>query len=374
MEGPHDRRSEAARPAPAGAAPSDAKNSSPAATADQAAHPDQHPALAPSRAGTPVTPAEAAPAAHPSRKWLLLAGVVVGLAVAGYFLVPWIILIFTTVSTDDAYVNSHVTFLAPRVGGQVKKVFVDDNYRVKAGDLLVQLDKEPYEVQVAINQAAVTSAEADLVAAQAQVRALVAQARSNRFKLEHAIEDVNTQLANLRASVATLSSKKATLELARANLKRGDELAPTGGISKEDLDQRRQTVKVDEAAVEQAAQAVYAIRVGLGLPANPGPGHDLAEAPPDLDQNFSTVRQALADLLQSAAQFGYLITTWDATPKQAVADFYKQDPKGNLDRIYARIIPIAPAVKQAEAKLLQARSDLDQAKLNLRYCDVVSDI
>jgi membrane fusion protein (multidrug efflux system) len=311
---------------------------------------------------------------HPWRKWLLLAVAVAGLAAGAYFLVPWIILTLNTVSTDDAYVNSHVTFLAPRVGGQVKKVFVDDNYRVKAGDLLVQLDKEPYQVQVEIKQAAVTSAEADLVAAQAQVRALVAQARANRFKLEHAIEDVNTQLANLRANVATLSSRKATLELARANLKRGEELAPSGGISKEDLDQRRQTVKVDEAAVEQALQAVYAIRVGLGLPANPGPGHDLAEAPPDLDQNFSAVRQALADLLQSAAQFGYLITTWDATPKQVVADFYKQDPKGNLDRIYARIIPIAPAVKQAEAKLLQARSDLDQAKLNLRYCDVVSDI
>jgi membrane fusion protein, multidrug efflux system len=377
VEGPHDRRSEAApeaRPAPAGAAPNEAKNSAPATTADQAAHADQHAAPAPGRAGTPVHAAEAAPAAHPLRKWLLLAGGVAGLAVAAYFLVPWLILVLTTVSTDDAYVNSHVTFLAPRVGGQVKKVFVDDNYRVKAGDLLVQLDKEPFEVQVAIKQAAVTLAAADLVAAQAQVRALVAQARANRFKLEHAIEDVNTQLANLRANVATLSSRRATLELARANLKRGEELAPTGGISKEDLDQRRQTVKVDEAAVEQALQAVYAIRVGLGLPANPGPGHDLAEAPPDLDQNFSTVRQALADLLQSAAQFGYLITTWNATPKQAVADFYRQDPKGNLDRIYAHFISTAPAVKQAEAKLLEARSDLDQAKLNLRYCDIVSDI
>jgi membrane fusion protein (multidrug efflux system) len=254
------------------------------------------------------------------------------------------------------------------------KVFVDDNYRVKKGDLLVQLDKEPYDVQVAIRQAAVTSAEADLVAAQAQVRAQVAQARANRFKLEHAMEDVNTQVANLRASVATLSSRRATLELARANLKRGQDLAPSGGVSKEDLDQRRQTVKVDEAAVEQALQAVYAIRVGLGLPANPGPGHDLAEAPADLDQNFSTVRQALADLMQSAAQFGYLITTWNGTPKQVVADFYKQDPKGNLDRIYAHFISTAPAIKQAEARLLQARSNLDQAKLNLRYCDVVSDI
>ena len=38
-------------------------------------------------------------------------------------------------------------------------------------------------------------------------------------------------------------------------------------------------------------------------------------------------------------------------------------------------LPIyAPAVKQAEAKLLQARRDLEQAELNLRYCDIVSEI
>jgi membrane fusion protein, multidrug efflux system len=384
MESMDDRRSETgseAKPSRSEAGPAEVKRGSPLTPADRAAPTDQH-AVAIAE-GAPPAQRGAVPRAeersltserHTWRKWLLLAGAVVGLAMAGYFLVPWIVSWLNTESTDDAYVNGHVTFVAPRVGGQVKKVFVDDNYHVKAGDLLVQLDKEPYQVQVQLKQAAVASAEADVVAAQAQVRAQVAQARANRFKLEHAIEDVNTQLANLRADVATLNSKKATLELARANLKRGEELAPSGGISKEDLDQRRQTVKVDEAAVEQALQAVYAIRVGLGLPANPGPGHDLAEAPPDLDQNFSAVRQALADLLQSAAQFGYLITRWDATPKQAIADFYKQDPKGNLDRIYAHIIPNAPAIKQAEAKLLEARSDLDQAKLNLRYCDIVSDI
>ena len=37
-------------------------------------------------------------------------------------------------------------------------------------------------------------------------------------------------------------------------------------------------------------------------------------------------------------------------------------------------MPEAPAVRQAEAKLLQARRDLAQAELNLRYCDVVSEI
>src|SRR5262249_12147320 len=156
----------------------------------------------------------------------------------------------------------------PRVAGQVKRVLIDDNIRVKQGAVLVELDKEPYQVQLEISKAAVATAEADLAAANARVRGLVGRARANRVKLAHAIEDGNNQTPNRRAQVATLNSRKATLELARANLKRGEELAPKG-ISKEDLDQRRQTVKVDEAAVEQALQQVYAIRVGLGLAAQP---------------------------------------------------------------------------------------------------------
>jgi membrane fusion protein (multidrug efflux system) len=299
---------------------------------------------------------------------------VVGLAIAGYFLVPWLRTAVNTISTDDAYVNGHVTFVAPRVAGQVTRVLVDDNYRVKRGDVLVQLDKEPFQVQLAIKKAAVTTAEADLAAANARVRSQLGQARANRFKLEHAIEDVHTQVANLGAAVATLNSRKATLDLAEANLKRGEELAPGGGISKEELDQRRQTVKVDKAAVDQALQQVYSLRAGLGLPTLPAKGEDLTAVPPDLDQNFSAVREALGALIQSAAQFGYTPSSWDVTPKEAITRFYKQDPEGNLDRIYAQIIPRAPAVKQAEAKLLQARSDLAQAELDLRYTDVVSEI
>jgi membrane fusion protein (multidrug efflux system) len=305
---------------------------------------------------------------------LLSAGGIIVLGLVAYFLVPWITTALNTVSTDDAYVNGHVTFVAPRVAGQVARVLVDDNYRVKKGDLLVHLDEEPFRVQVDIKKAAVVAAERDLVAANARVRGLVAQARSNRYKLEHTIEEVNNQVANLHAAVASLNSKKATLELAQANLKRGEELAPSGGVSKEELDQRRENVKIAQAAVDQALQSVYAMRVSLGLPAEPGPGHDLADTPPDLDQNFSAVKQALGTLFQSVAEVGYFPSSWNATPKQAIQDFYKQDPQGNLDRIYARIIREAPAIKQAEAKLLQAQRDLDQALLNLRYCKIVSEI
>jgi membrane fusion protein, multidrug efflux system len=311
---------------------------------------------------------------HRWRRWLFNLAILAGLVVAVYFLYPVVETMLNTVSTDDAYVNGHVTFVAPRVSGQVSRVLVDDNYRVKKGDLLVQLDKEPFADQVAVKQAAVVAAEADLVAAQAEVRGLVAQVRANRFQLEHAIEDVHTQTANLRANIATLKSREAALELARANLKRGEELLPSGGISKEDLDQRRETVKVDVAQVEQALQAVYATRVYLGLPAQTPKGHDLSEVPDDLDQNFSSVRQALGQAIHSVALLGYAPPSWDLTPKQALEVFLKQDPQGDLNRIYTTLIPQAPAIKQAESKLLQARSELDVAKLNLRYCDVASEI
>jgi len=39
-----------------------------------------------------------------------------------------------------------------------------------------------------------------------------------------------------------------------------------------------------------------------------------------------------------------------------VADFYKRDPEGDIDRIYAQLLKDAPGVKQAEAKLAQAKA------------------
>ena len=219
------------------------------------------------------------------------------------------------------------------------------------------------------------AAETDLAAAQAQVRGQVAQARANRYKLEHAIEDVDNQIANLHASVATLDSRKATLQLARANLKRGEKLlAEQDHQSRRSRPAQRNRSRSRKRASNRPCRRSTRFASAWACPAEPPQGHDLSEVPPDLDQNFSTVRQALGELLQSAAQFGYFPTSWTATPKEAIAAFYKQDPEGDLNRIYARLIPQAPAIKQAEAKLLQAQRDLDQAELNLRYCDIVSEI
>jgi membrane fusion protein, multidrug efflux system len=288
--------------------------------------------------------------------------------------IPRLLHALNTVSTDDAYVNGYVTFVAPRVSGQVARVLVDDNYRVKKGDVLVELDPEPFQVQVAIKQAAVDTAQANLVLAQATVRGLVGQARSQRFKLARAIEDVDNQIALIRARIATWEQSKATLVLAQAEFDRAERLLATKVVSAEEYDQRREALDVAKAQVTQTLENVLQARVALGLPAKPPAGTSLADVPADLDQTFSSVRQAQADLLQSAAQLGIAPSSYNLTPKQMLDEFYRRDPTGDLDRIFAAVIKSAPTLKQAETNLMQAQRDLDQAKLNLRYCTVVAEI
>jgi membrane fusion protein (multidrug efflux system) len=326
---------------------------------------------------SPPTAANAGQKHRPTRRVVLGVIAAVILVVGIYYGVPVLQKMLSTVSTDDAYVNGHVTSVAARVPGQVTQVFVDDNYRVRKGSLLVQLDKEPYRIQVALKKATYENAEANLLVAFDEVHGTVAQARSNRFKLQHAIEDVDNQVALLRADIATLETRRATLARAKSDYERAVELRKTpGAIAPQDVDQRREAYDVAQAQVTQALETVYQIRVGLGLPAKPPKGGDdaLAEVPPDLDQTYSTVRQALATLLQSVAPLNFFPASYDITPRQAVEQFYKQDPQGNLDRIYAKLIEGAPAIKLARAKRDEAKADWDQAELNLRYCDVVAEI
>jgi NAD(P)-dependent dehydrogenase (short-subunit alcohol dehydrogenase family) len=91
------------------------------------------------------------PDQRPSRRRLLLIGAlgILVLAIVCIFGIPWILESLNSVSTDDAYVHGHVTFVAPRVAGQISPVLVDDNNCVHKGELLAELDKEPFPDAVA---------------------------------------------------------------------------------------------------------------------------------------------------------------------------------------------------------------------------------
>ena len=314
------------------------------------------------------------PAAQRSswRKRLLIGAGGLAIVTALVYGIPWFRFVLRTVSTDDAFVNGHVTFVAPRVHGQIARVLVDDNNRVHKGDLLVELDKEPFQDAVAVKKAAVDTAQADLEAARAAVRGIEAQARSRRWQLQQAIENVENQVALLHARVAALKKARATLILAQQEFDRTARLVVSDTASHELYDQRRASLSIAQAGVVQALADVNQIRVFLGLQALDENSGALDQVPSALDQTFSAVLQAQAALIQTAAELGVL-HSYDQSPKEMLEQFEKLDP-GGINGTFDRLAATAPAVKQAEAKLIAAKRDLTLAELDLHYCDVVADI
>lgn len=93
----------------------------------------------------------------------------------------------TIQTTNDAFVRSELTRLASRVSGEVQTVAVSDFQRVKAGDLLIQIDLADYQAQVAQAEATVSAAQAalDNLANQIELQyATIAQAEAARLSAE----------------------------------------------------------------------------------------------------------------------------------------------------------------------------------------------
>jgi HlyD family secretion protein len=125
------------------------------------------------------------------------------------------------------------------VGGRIETLAVDEGDPVKAGQVMATLDKRYFQDDLQLVRARRDNAAAILA------------------RLEHGSRP--EEIAQARAQ---LGQQEAVLQRARANLKRGEELAPGGGISKEDLDLRREAVKVGEANVAYAQQVLRLAEIG----------------------------------------------------------------------------------------------------------------
>jgi membrane fusion protein (multidrug efflux system) len=98
-------------------------------------------------------------------RWLLLAlAPLSALGVGGYLYLTegrWLV-------TENAYVKARLLLVATEVDGRIVEVMVSDDQRVEAGEPLFRLDSRPF-------QHALAHAEAKLLAAEAEVKALQAR-------------------------------------------------------------------------------------------------------------------------------------------------------------------------------------------------------
>lgn len=135
--------------------------------------------------GTPSPPPPSAPAPAPAeppawqkRLSLKIAAAVIVVVAALYLYLPG----FYVVETDDAYVTAHIVTVSPKIPAYVQSLSIDDNSRVTAGEILLQLDQRDYLNAAGQAEADLHSAEASLVNVRAQLAeqaTLIAQAQAS---------------------------------------------------------------------------------------------------------------------------------------------------------------------------------------------------
>ncbi|MDB5790852.1 MAG: secretion protein HlyD [Massilia sp.] len=87
------------------------------------------------------------------------------------------------VDTENAYVSGHVHPISARIAGVVTRVLVEDNQRVKAGDVIAELDPADQQVRVEQIEAQIASARQQVIQADAQVAQVRAQAAAAKAQV-----------------------------------------------------------------------------------------------------------------------------------------------------------------------------------------------
>jgi membrane fusion protein (multidrug efflux system) len=228
--------------------------------------------------------------------------------------------------TDDAQVSGHLIQVSARIAGQVRKVYVDENQTVKAGDVIAELDPRDFQVAVENAKAALASAQANAAAANVNVPLTTINTGSNLTSAASDVSGARAQVLQAQqqqlAAHARVLQAQANSAKAQADLERYKPLVEKDVISKQQFD----------AAVAAAAAAAAAVQDAVASEQAAAEGVRVARE-----------REAQSQALLKYAQTG---------PQQVAAQNAK--------------------ARQAEAQVQQAQAQVDQAELNLSYTKIVA--
>ena len=178
------------------------------------------------------------PKPQPKRKarWpFLVVGVILLAFVAGVLVIVY--QPHPDVWTDDATVTVHYATVAPRVGGQVATVQVNDNQLVKVGQILATID--PRDLQAAVDIAA----------------GMLAQ---DHAQFDNASANVDRQPPIINQQQAAVTSAEARLAFAQADARRFTNLAAAGAGTSQQRQQADSQLRQEVASVDSARSALLA--------------------------------------------------------------------------------------------------------------------
>jgi membrane fusion protein, multidrug efflux system len=177
---------------------------------------------------------------------VLLVIVAIALLAAIYPAIKYYDYFMSHVSTDDAYVDGTIGLISARIQGTVIKLYVEDNWRVKAGAPLVQLDPTDYRVQV----------------------------EAARAQLAHARQTVDQLYAQVDAAQSGLRLAQSQLTQARIDYDRAKTLRARGVVSSEYYDQATTGLRVALATQSLAKHQMMQAQAALGPDSVDHPRYD----------------------------------------------------------------------------------------------------
>jgi membrane fusion protein (multidrug efflux system) len=222
--------------------------------------------------------AEEAPAAAPvaaSRpaptkiiKWSIAALLLIGAIVAAVYYWHQSQLY---VSTDNAYVNADRVEMAAQVSGPVTRVWVRDQQTVRNGEVLFEIDSQPYQLAVDAAEAQLemayqgsTQERAAVEAARAQViqrTAELANARSNEKRARELTERKLISAQNAETVATQARTAEAAVSAAQANLQQA--LGALGQAGARNAAVRAATAQLAQAQLDLSHTRVTAPAGGL---------------------------------------------------------------------------------------------------------------
>ena len=147
-------------------------------------------------------------------------------------------------STDDAYIQSDITVISPKVEGYLKEVRVKDNQRVEAGQVLFVVDDRDFAARVAQAEAAVATEEASVLT------------YNSRMDLQRSLID---------QSKAEITAAEADQVRAQRDYQRYAQLAATDFASRQRLESAEADNRKADAALAQKRAALAAARDQLDV-------------------------------------------------------------------------------------------------------------
>ncbi len=175
-------------------------------------------------------------------------------------------------TTDDAFTEGDAVTIAPKASGYVVKLLVNDNQRVKKGDLLVEIDpsdnraqREQANAQLGLAVAQLHQAQAQLALSKVQYPAQRDQALADQAKAEanmlnaqadyrrqRGVDPRATSQRNIDSASAQLRSAQAQLQSAKAQVEVASQVALQIRQQETNVEARQQQVEQAKAQLSTA--------------------------------------------------------------------------------------------------------------------------